>query len=93
MDSYCIPALGAFGWAGRVRRCADAARWQVLHEMVSSGRQPTVGTFNGLMAVLAGMASRNQATVEQGYRILQRLQERGLQASCVSCVCVCVCVC
>ena len=25
------------------------------------------------------MASRNQATVEQGYRILQRLQERGLQ--------------
>ena len=26
------------------------------------------------------MASRNQATVEQGYRILQRLQERGLQA-------------
>jgi len=33
---------------------------QVLREMAAAGRQPTVGTYNGVMAVLAGMASRNE---------------------------------
>lgn len=52
--------------------------------MCETGRGPSAATFNGLMAVVAGLAGRDSAAVQDGYSVLQRMKSANVEPTAVT---------